>query len=113
MDSEADKLFAESVRESLRTAFAEHRCLTVQQCAAALAISVRSMQRRLQRIDLTFSAIADEVRLELASQQLLYSSDTIEEIARALGFSTQESFIKAFCRWSDMSPGEFRRRGNP
>ena len=113
MDSEADKLFAESVRESLRTAFTDHRCLTAQQCAAALTISVRSMQRRLQRIDLTFSAIADEIRFELASEQLLDSSDTIEEIARALGFSTQESFIKAFCRWSDMTPGEFRRRGNP
>ena len=69
------------------------------------------MQRRLQRIDLTFSAIADDVRLELASQQLLDSSDTIEEIARALGFSTQESFMRAFSRWSDMSPGEFRRQG--
>jgi len=110
MDSEADKLFAESVRESLRTAFADHRCLTAQQSAAALAISVRSMQRRLQRIDLTFSAIADEIRFELASEQLLDSSDTIDEIGRALGFSTQESFIRAFSRWSDMSPGEFRRR---
>jgi AraC-like DNA-binding protein len=113
MDSEADKLFAESVRESLRTAFTDHRCLTAQQCAAALTISVRSMQRRLQRIDLTFSAIADEIRFELASEQLLDSSDTIEEIGRVLGFSTQESFIRAFSRWSGMSPGEFRRRGDP
>ena len=34
----------------------------------------------------------------------------IEEIARALGFSTQESFIRAFTRWSELSPGEFRRQ---
>jgi AraC-like DNA-binding protein len=113
MDSEANKLVAERVRESLRASFSNHRCLTAQQCATALGMSVRSMQRRLKTIGLSFTTIVNEIRYELAKTQLLHSSDTIEEIARALGFSTQESFIKAFCRWSDMTPGEFRRRGNP
>jgi AraC-like DNA-binding protein len=113
MDSEANKLVAERVRESLRASFSNHQCLTAQQCATALGMSVRSMQRRLKTIGLSFTTIVNEIRYELAKTQLLHSSDTIEEIARALGFSTQESFIKAFCRWSDMTPGEFRRRGNP
>jgi AraC-like DNA-binding protein len=113
MDSEANKLVAERVRESLRASFSNHQCLTAQQCATALGMSVRSMQRRLKTIGLSFTTIVNEIRYELAKTQLLHSSDTIEEIARALGFSTQESFIKAFCRWSDMTPEEFRRRGNP
>ena len=112
MDFEANKLLAERVRESLRASFSNHQCLTAQQCATALGMSVRSMQRRLKTIGLSFTTIVNEIRYELAKTQLLHSSDTIEEIARALGFSTQESFIRAFSRWSDMSPGEFRRRGD-
>jgi AraC-like DNA-binding protein len=110
MDFEANKLLAERVRESLRASFSDNQCLTAQQCATALEISVRSMQRRLKTIDLSFSTIVDEVRYDLAKQRLLHSSDTIEEIAWSLGFSTQESFIRAFSRWSSMSPGEFRHR---
>ena len=113
MDSEANKLVAERVRESLRASFSNHQCLTAQQCATALGMSVRSMQRRLKTIGLSFTTIVNEIRYELAKTQLLHSSDTIEEIARALGFSTQESFIRAFSRWSGMSPGEYRRRGSP
>jgi len=112
MDVDADKLLAESVRELLRTSFLNHRCLTAQRCADALGMSVRNMQRRLSTIDLTFSTLLDEVRFDLAKGQLLHSSNTIDEIARTLGFSTQESFIRAFHRWSGVSPGEFRRQGH-
>ena len=110
MDLEANKRLAERVRESLLTSFSENQCLTAQQCAATLEISVRSMQRRLQTVGLSFSAIVDEVRYDLAKQRLHHSSETIEDIARSLGFSTQESFIRAFSRWSSISPGEFRHR---
>ena len=112
MDFEANKLLAERVRESLRASFSDNQCLTAQQCATALEISVRSMQRRLKTIDLSFSMIANEIRYDLARTRLLHSRDTIEEIGRSLGFSTQESFIRAFTRWSDMSPGEFRRQSS-
>jgi len=112
MDLEANKLLAEDVREALRTSVSKHRCLTAQQCATKLGMSVRSMQRRLKTIDLSFSMIANEIRYDLARTRLLHSSATIEEIGRSLGFSTQESFIRAFFRWSDMSPGEFRRQSS-
>jgi AraC-like DNA-binding protein len=112
MDFEANKLLAERVRESLRASFANHQCLTAQQCATALGISARSMQRRLKTIGLTFSAIVDEIRFEMAREQLVYSSDTIEKISRALAFSSQGSFIRAFHRWSGISPGEFRRQSS-
>jgi AraC-like DNA-binding protein len=112
MDLEANKLLAEGVREAVRASLSKHRCLTGLQCATELGISVRSMQRRLKTIDLSFSTIVNEIRYDLARAQLLHCSDTIEEIGRALGFSTQESFIRAFTRWSDMSPGEFRRQSS-
>jgi AraC-like DNA-binding protein len=110
MDDEVDNLLAERVRELLRDSFFSNRYLTSQQCAYELGISVRSMQRRLRSIGLSFSTIVNEIRYDLAKVRLLQSSDTIEEIGRSLGFSTQESFIRAFSRWSDVSPGEFRRQ---
>ena len=110
MDFEANKLLAERVREALRASLSNNRCLTAQQCATELGISVRGMQRRLKTIGLSFTTIANEIRYDLARTRLLHSRDTIEEIGRSLGFSTQESFIRAFTRWSDMSPGEFRRQ---
>ena len=109
MDDEADNLLAERVRELLRASFSNHRCLTSQQCANELGISVRSMQRRLKTIGLSFSTIINEIRYDLAKAQLLHSNDTIERIGRSLGFSTQESFIRAFTRWSEVSPGKYRR----
>ena len=109
MDVEADKLLAESIRELMRSSFANHRCLTAHKCADALGMSVRHMQRRLRTIDLTFSSLLDEIRFDLAKDKLLHSSHTIAEISQALGFSTQESFIRAFYRWSNISPGEYRR----
>jgi len=113
MDLEANKLLAEEVCEAVRASFSKHRCLTAQQCATELGVSVRSMQRRLNTIGLSFTMIANEIRYDLARARLINSSDTIEEIGRSLGFSTQESFIRAFTRWSNMSPGEFRRQSGP
>ena len=112
MDIEADKHLADNVRKLLRSGFANNKCLTLGQCAESLEISARSMQRRLRTIGVTFSTLIDEVRYDLAKDKLLHSHDTIEEIAKGLGFSTQESFIRAFYRWSSISPGQFRREGH-
>ena len=112
MGVEADKRFAQELRKLLQSSFAEHRCLNAQQCANLLKTSVRSMQRRLQALDLQFSTLVDEVRYDLARDKLLNSSDTIGEIAEALGYSNQRNFIRAFYRWSSISPAEFRRQRN-
>jgi AraC-like DNA-binding protein len=108
----ADKRFAQELRKLLQSSFAEHRCLNAQQCANLLGISVRSMQRRLQALGLQFSTLVEEVRFDLAREKLLNSGDTIGEIAEALGYSTQEGCIRAFNRWSSISPGKFRRQGH-
>ena len=50
----------------------------VRACADELGISMRSMQRRLKTIGLTFSILVDEVRFDLAREKLLHSNDTID-----------------------------------
>jgi AraC-like DNA-binding protein len=111
IDVEAEKQLADEVRQRLRISLANHQCPTARHCADALGISVRSMQRRLKTIGLTFSKLVNEVRFDLAREQLLLSNETIDEISESLGYSSQESFIRAFYRWSSISPAEFRRQG--
>jgi AraC-like DNA-binding protein len=111
IDFEAEKQLADEVRQRLRFSLAHHQCPTARHCADELGISMRSMQQRLKTIGLTFSILVDEVRFDLAREKLLHSNDTIDEISESLGYSSQENFIRAFYRWSSISPAEFRRQG--
>ena len=87
MDVAADKLFAQELRKLLQSSFAAHRCLNAQQCANLLEISVRSMQRRLQALDLQFSTLVDEVRYDLARDKLLNSSELSTKTSPPILFS--------------------------
>jgi AraC-like DNA-binding protein len=51
--------------------------------------------------------------MERARHLLSAPSATIEDVARAVGFSNVDSFIKAFKRSSGLSPAAWRRRERP
>lgn len=78
--------------------------------ARKLAMSVRSLQRRLKQERTTYSAVLDSLREELARQYLADSDLAISEVAFLLGFSEQSSFHRAFKRWTGAAPGEWRKR---
>ena len=52
--------------------------------------------------------ICDEVRNVLARQYLVATELTIAEIASLLDYSEPVSFRRAFVRWNDMTPIEYR-----
>jgi AraC-like DNA-binding protein len=78
--------------------------------AAELAMSERTLARRLSDRDYTFSALVDEVRGQLAKEYLRQSRFSVTDVAFLLGFSDQSNFARAFKRWTDESPTEFRAR---
>jgi AraC-like DNA-binding protein len=81
---------------------------TLPSVAARLATSVRSIQRYLEGHALTYSELVDEVRFEIA-RTLLESTDLdIAEIGATLGYRDPSSFSRAFMRWANMSPREYR-----
>jgi AraC-like DNA-binding protein len=53
-----------------------------------------------------------KIRLEKAMELLREERTTIDEIARRVGFSNGNYFIRAFRKYTGMSPGQFRSRGN-
>jgi len=83
--------------------------LTADAVAAQLALSNRSLRRRLQEEDTSYQEILDDVRAELASRYLTKEKRGIEEVAFLLGFSDPSAFSKAFRRWTGKTPADFVR----
>jgi AraC-like DNA-binding protein len=77
--------------------------------ADALALSPRTLQRRLREAEVSFSQLLDDTRQPLALQYLGDPSLELADIAFLLGFSEAGSLARAFRRWTGQSPGAYRR----
>lgn len=84
--------------------------VTEEAVAAALFMSARTLQRKLEGANTGFSKILDELRRELAEGYLADSNNSISEVAFLLGFAQQSSFTRASNRWFGASPSEYRQR---
>jgi AraC-like DNA-binding protein len=82
----------------------------IEAVARDLAVSVRSLQRRLSAEGHSYHALVDETRKEAAGQYLIASSMSIGEVGFLLGYSEAAAFHRAFKRWSGMTPQDFRRQ---
>ncbi len=78
--------------------------------AQALLLSERTLQRRLQDEGTSYQHLLDDTRRELASQYLGQANLTLLEISYLLGFSDPSNFFRAFRRWFNTTPGEYRTR---
>lgn len=79
------------------------------QISEHLGMSQRTLGRRLADHGLTFRDLIRQTQKEVASHLLRRTSRNIAEIAFATGFSEQSAFNRAFKRWTDQSPLEFRK----
>ena len=52
--------------------------------------------------------LKDEVRRQVAIATLLRTDRPIKQVAQAVGFVNEKSFIRAFKAWTGRSPGEWR-----
>ena len=84
--------------------------LSLNQVAERLAVSPRTLHRKLEESDTSFQGIKDDVRRDLALHLLSRGSTPLKQIATRLGFSDQSTFQRAFMLWTGVPPGEYRRR---
>ncbi len=84
--------------------------MCMESVAAALAMSVPTLRRRLEDEGTTFSDLVDDVRRDLAERYLRDPQRSIGEIAALLGFSHAPAFHKAFRRWKGVTPTYHRSR---
>jgi AraC-like DNA-binding protein len=78
--------------------------------ARALALSERTLHRRLANEGTTFQRLLDETRRELAQNYLVRRDLSLAAVAYLLGFKDQSSFFRATQRWLSMTPREYRQR---
>ena len=83
--------------------------ITKQRVADKLCMSPRSLQMKLAAKDTSFQEILDSTRESLALCYMEQSAISITEAAYLLGFSDVSNFTRAFKRWTNKSPREFRQ----
>ena len=103
-----DRLLVERVRRVLREA--RGRILGAEDVASELALSTRTMHRRLREEATSLRDLKEEAKLELAKQELMRGRTPIKRIAEIAGFRNEKSFSRAFRTWTGASPREFRGR---
>ncbi|WP_162010851.1 AraC family transcriptional regulator ligand-binding domain-containing protein [Neptuniibacter caesariensis] len=84
-----------------------------EQVASELGLSLRTLQRKLGNLGSSFQDIYDETRKEICLQLIQRGEHSFGEISYQLGFSNQSAFQKAFKRWMNTTPSEYRSRIKP
>ena len=76
--------------------------------AKKLAMSTRTLARRLADENTTYEEVVDHLRRSLALQYVREPSLSISQIAWLLGYEGSSSFNHAFLRWTGRSPSAAR-----
>jgi AraC-like DNA-binding protein len=105
---EAPAGFCEQVTEVLKRALADGRP-SLQDLAAKLLQSERTLQRRLASEGTTFSALLNEARRQMGFQLLADTTLELKEVAYLLGYEDLNSYYRAFRQWENVSPSQWRR----
>jgi AraC-like DNA-binding protein len=84
--------------------------ISLHRFAQRLAMSPRTLQRRLREEGLTHRCVMALVRRERAFT-LLSSDAKLDDVAGRLGFCSAGAFHRAFKRWTGVTPGAFKRAG--
>ena len=89
---------------------------SLEEVAERLAVSTRTLIRRLREAGTTYRELRDAHRRKRAQELLSDTSLTAAEVAYRLGFEDPSNFGKACHRWFGCSPGTLRstlRRRSP
>jgi len=82
--------------------------MTLDEVAAALAVSRRTLTRRLAEEGASFRQVLDQVRSDFARALLRDRSLSIGDIAFFLQYSEPAAFHRSFRRWTGRTPQAFR-----
>jgi AraC-like DNA-binding protein len=106
--SESPVEFGQSIVEVVRTQLLVGNP-SVGETAKSLRMSARTLQRRLFEQDMSYAALLNYVRTEMAKKWLEETDDAISEIASKLAYRHSTHFSRAFTQTCGLTPREYRR----
>ena len=80
----------------------------ITEACDALALSRRTLQRRLHEAGTSFQKVVIATRITIAKKLLHETTKPITQIATDVGFATLQAFSSAFRRETGVSPSGFR-----
>lgn len=101
-----------AVRRSIEVLLPQGRC-TVDDVAAQLGTSPRTLQRRLAQEEAEFSVLLNDVRRALASRYLGDPRYPIAQVGALLGFAEPSAFSRWFGTQFGRSPRQWRMESQP
>jgi AraC-like DNA-binding protein len=105
-----DRSNSTAISTRVRRVVVEHlgqSVLTLEAVATALAVSRRTLTRRLAEERVSFTHILDEVRRDFAYTLLQDRTLSISDIAFFLQYSEPAAFHRSFRRWTGRTPRAF------
>ncbi|MCI3208646.1 MULTISPECIES: AraC family transcriptional regulator ligand-binding domain-containing protein [Pandoraea] len=105
-----DSSLVADVRVAIARQLSEGRAPSLAALASRLALSSRTMQRRLDESNTSFQAQLGDVRRTTARRLLLNTELDPVAIAMLLGFVEPNSFLRAFRVWEQTTPLRWRDR---
>jgi len=106
-DLERDATFRDRVRACLMEILASGK-YSMADVASRLAVSTRTLQRRLRDENTNFQKELDNLREELARNYLSKTDYSSGQIAFLLGYEEATSFYRAFRSWTGETPEVIR-----
>lgn len=80
-------------------------------CAKALGLSTRTLERRLSERGTTYQNLLDQAR-KARALRLIQAGLSLDEVSALLGYSERSSFHRACVRWFSRTPAQLRN-GEP
>ena len=83
---------------------------TLETVASQLEITPRRLRTQLSEANTCFQQILSDYRCRLAKRLLSQTNESVERIVYLTGFSEPSTFYRAFKRWTQETPVEYRKR---
>lgn len=83
---------------------------SAKEVADALGFHERTLHRRLKLSHTSFRHELDSARRTISEQLLTHTDMAIGDVATTLGYADTSGFIRAFERWSGISPNAWRKQ---
>jgi AraC-like DNA-binding protein len=75
-----------------------------------LKLSIRTVYRRLREENISYKALLNDIKMQLAQAYLKETTFTINDISYLLGYSETSAFHRAFKRWFGTNPSQYRQK---